>query len=449
MPGGSATTAERRILFIAYHYPPVRSGGVERSIKFERYLPEYGYRARILTTSAFGRCTTSEDPYESAVVRAWEPVGLYRRLKHPEAPGRTPPSYVRTDPGCWRRARNFLSRRLLIPDGQITWLPHAFIAALRVVRQEPVSALYTSFPPASAHLLGLAVKRLTGLPWVADFRDSWIYDPLDPELNELPFRRYIEKRLEQRVVQSADVVVAATSVAADSLRSRYPDRAESIHVITNGFDPEDFAGIHVSPTRPRSGPMSLVHAGSFTASHPHRSLEPVLTALDILRSRDTAWTQRIRLTLAGYLTNQEQAAACEAAGTGMVALAGALPRRQALELEAGADVLVLVDHPRPWLASNVPGKFYEYLALRRPVLAICGPGMVRDLVCNLGAGCWAPVDDPHAIADTLARLHTQYTAGNLPASPAAAALAPFHRRQLAASLAACFDRCIASPEHPA
>ncbi len=417
---------------------------MERTLKFERYLPEHGYRARVLTTGAFGPCTAAEDPAEAGIVRAWEPLGLFRRLSHRDRGDQVPPSYIRTDAARLAGIRSLLKRRLLIPDGQIGWLPHATYAALRVLRREPVAAIYSSFPPGSAHLLGLLLKRLTGLPWVADFRDSWIYDPLDPALAELPYRRAAEQRMERRVVETADVVVAATDITADRLRCSYPGRAGAIRVITNGFDPADYAGVRAVPAAPGSGPMRLVHAGSFTASHPQRSLDPLLAALRILQQRDAAWTERLRLVLAGHLTAAETAAAAELTAAGTIELTGRVSHHQALALQAGAHILVLVDHPRPWPASNVPGKLYEYLAFGRPILAICGPGMVHDLVHGLRAGRCVSGEQPDVLADRLAQLYAEYSTGHLPRPPARAALVPFHRRHLAARLAACLDQAITS-----
>ena len=170
----------------------------------------------MLTTSAFGGAS------EEAIQRAWEPLATYRWLFNREARAGAP-STARTRPGLLRR----IGRRCLVPDVQITWLPSALWQALRTLGDGKCDLIYTSFPPASAHLLGLLLKEYTDLPWVADFRDSWICDPLDPELVANPRRSAFEARLEEAVIRAADAVVVATSPAARIAASRIPRSIDS------------------------------------------------------------------------------------------------------------------------------------------------------------------------------------------------------------------------------
>lgn len=442
-------TAERSVLFVAYHFPPMRSAGVERSAKFVRYLPEFGFAPLVLSTRAFGGNA------DDGVVRCWEPVGLYRRLLNPAA--RADPesaSRTRTAGGQagWLRA---FRRVLFVPDGQITWLPGAAWSALRALRRQPTDLIYTSSPPWSAHLLGRFLKEQTGLPWVADFRDAWLYDPLDPALLTMPYRRELERRLEASVLAEADAVIAATQITADDLRCRYPEQAHKIHIVTNGFDPGDGtplpeglvidAGTRVGPeagdhdealapsAEPRAdGPLRLVHTGSFAYSHPQRTPLPLLTALRRLIELEPIWAERIQLTLVGELSPEEQSAA-----TGVARVVGAVDRATSLGYQQRADVLLVVDHLRPWPASNVPGKLFEYLATGKPVLALCGPGEVARTVTELDAGVCVAPDDVDAIDSALRDLWLRHEEGTLPR--VTASLRPYHRRELTRQLAACFD----------
>ena len=426
----------RTVLFVAYHYPPMRSPGVERSARFTRYLPEFGYRPRVVGTGAFG---TPKD----GVIRAWEPLALYRRLFNPAA-RRKGPAATRTRTrgplaGLSARAR----RSLLVPDGQITWVPGAALAALRWVRRHGADLIYTSSPPVSAHLLGGLLKAQTGLPWIADFRDAWLYDPLDPVLLERPFRRELERRLEERVLTEADAVIAATRTTADDFVGRYPAAAPKVRVITNGFDPADEepppdeAGPQNAPV---PGRLILVHTGSFAYSHPLRSIAPLERALRRLVDTEPVWCDRLELVLVGELSPAEQAAVAALAELGVVRLTGAVDRATALAFQRRADVLLLVDHPRPWPASNAPGKLFEYLAAGQPILALCGEGEVRRTVDELGAGLCAPPDDTDGIEQALRRLWSGWREGSLPR--AGAGLERFHRRELTRQLAACFDEVL-------
>ena len=444
--GALPTGTRRTAFFIAYHYPPIRSAGIERTVKFLRYLPEFGYRTRVLTTAAFGRNAPADSALEAQVLRAWEPLALYRWLFNRQARAGRAASFVRTDPGALRDLRAGLQRYALVPDGQIlTWLPAALLRGLRSLRSQPADILYSTYPPASAHLLGLLLKRLTHLPWVADFRDAWICDPLDPVLEEMPYRRALEQRLEEAVVRAADAVLTTTAVSAEYLRQSYPRAADRVQIIPNGFEPEDFDAFDPTHRPPPGDPLRLVHTGSFSASHPQRTPQPLFAALAQLRAADPAWTDRLRLVLVGHLSPAEQRAAAEGVDAGMVELTGPRQRAEALACQAAAHVLLLVDHARPWPASNAPGKFFEYLAMRRPILALCGPGTVERLVRQLRAGYCAPVDDPQAILHALVDLYERFRSGNLECQVDEASLRPFHRRHLARELARCFDRLSAEP----
>ena len=443
------TASERSVLFVAYHFPPMRSAGVERSAKFARYLPEFGYTPKVLSTAAFG------SEAQDGVVRAWEPVGLYRRLRNPAARA-DPQAASRTrTPGPsadWVRA---LRRMLFVPDGQITWLPGALWSALRVLRTCPTDLIYTTSPPASSHLLGRFLKTKTGLPWVADFRDAWLYDPLDPALLTMPYRREFERRFEAAVLAEADAIITATMISAADLRQRYPQQAHKVRVVTNGFDPADGTPLpeglviddstRVGPEQIQiaqepepplpGGPLRLVHTGSFAYSHPQRTPLPLLSALRRLVSLEPEWAERLQLTLVGELSPDEQSAA-----TGIARVVGAVDRATALGFQRRADVLLLVDHRRSWPASNAPGKLFEYLATGKPLLALCGPGEVERMVTELGAGLCVAPDDIDAIDDALRDLWWQHEQGQLP--QVTASLEPFHRRELTRQLAACFDEVL-------
>ena len=201
-----------------------------------RYLPDFGYRARILTTSAFGR-TEREG---GGVLRAWEPLACYRWLLNGAVRrNKNTAAARRSDPGPASGLVRLLRRWVMSPDGQGTWLPAAAAVGLQHLRSDPAQVIYSTSPPASAHLLGMLLKSLTGLPWVADFRDSWVSAPLDPAVFDVPGRRRLERRMERAVVTAADAVVTATEISAGLLCEFHPEVAQKIRVITNGFDPNE------------------------------------------------------------------------------------------------------------------------------------------------------------------------------------------------------------------
>ena len=446
--------ATRDALIVAYHYPPVRSAGVERTLQFERYLPDFGYRTRVLTTSTFGGLS------DARVLRAWEALSLYRRVWRPGR-GQSRDSGDVDRPSWARRMK-----RWLVPDGQIGWAPAALAAGLRALRREPFDLIYSTSPPASAHLIALALSALSGLPWVADLRDSWVYDPLDPALSDSPSRLELESWLESAVASRADAGITTTDVSATHLKQRHWDARERVTVIANGFDPNDMDSVSEGsfsenlffdteraidgPQRPEFSPrdaegrrMRMAHTGSFANSHPLRSPDGLLAALELLLRADSSWSDRLELVLAGRLTPREVDRARHLTEAHVVKIIGEVDAATARRIQAESDLLLVIDHHSPWPASNIPGKFFDYLGSGRPVFLLCGEGALANLGEELAMPQPVAPDDEVAIAAAIAGLYERFSSGVL-TGVATGTLLRFHRRHLTAALANCFDRVVES-----
>jgi glycosyltransferase involved in cell wall biosynthesis len=416
------------VLFIAYHYPPIQAGA-ERAVRFAGGLPSFGYEPVALTTSAFGG--------GEGAVRAWEPLGLYRALFN--RAGREAP-HARTG-GALAQGVGGRVRGWLVPDAQVGWMPHAIWRGLRSVRRRGGRLLFSTSPPASSHLVALALKRMTGLPWVADFRDCWTYDPLDEALARDGLRLQAERALEARVVGEADRVIAVTEVARQDFLVRYPEAARKVALIPNGFVPLPAplpnGGVGEGERRGgearRNGRLRLVYTGTFSRSHPGRSPEALFEAL-------RGMPDAPELVLVGALTEAEREMARDLIERGVVRVVGPVSREEALAYQRSADLLVLVDHPRTVRASNVPSKLYEYAATGRPVLALVPDGAARDLILQLEAGRAVAPDAPEEVRRAVASFAAEKRrAGELRSGVTAAALAPFHWERLTERLAGIFD----------
>ena len=202
----------------------------------------------------------------------------------------------------------------------------------------------------------------------------------------------------------------------------------------------DDRGISLETTGRNEGTMRVVHTGSFSLSHPRRTPLPLFRALDRLLDEERGWAERLRIVLVGPMSAGEARAAEPLQRSGILEVHAAVGPNEAVGWQQQADLLLLVDHKRDWPASNVPGKFYEYLATGKPILALCGPGMVERLMADLGVGFRVAVDDPEAIARVLAEAYQLHTVAKLPAGVNEEVLQRFHRRELTSQLASCFDR---------
>jgi glycosyltransferase involved in cell wall biosynthesis len=292
---------------------------------------------------------------------------------------------------------------IIVPDLEVVgWVPFALPRALGLARRGEVDCVVTSSPPHSGHLIGMAL-RARGVPWIADLRDGWCFDPSRPPY-PLAVQRRLDAMLERRMASGADAVVGVTRPITEDLVQRLGARATTI---TNGFDPEVLPGGE-APDDGAAGALldperhSLVHTGTVGYAGRGRSFEPLVEALRRLRASAPEVAARLELVFAGPAAAHERELLEDPALAGVVKLLGAMPHRDALALQRAADSLLVVAGERH--RSVATGKLYEYLAAGRPILVLGGHSAAAEIVAEARAGLAVRADDPDAIARALARL---------------------------------------------
>jgi len=190
--------------------------------------------------------------------------------------------------------------------------------------------------------------------------------------------------------------------------------------------------------------LFLVHTGSFSYSHAKRTPTQLFNALNMLLEEDPIWSKRIRVVLAGSMSAEEKSAAAALIKVGIVRLEGVVDSDEVRSLQQMANVLLLIDHVRPWPSTNIPGKFFEYLAMRKPILSIGGDGAVQNLMWRLKAGRHVAGQDPEGILIALKELYFAGKYGTLACQTSPTEIAQFHRRKETQQLANCFDKAIES-----
>ena len=394
-----------KLLLVSLYFPPAGGGGVQRPLKFATHLPALGIETHVLAPDDpkwLHRDTELAPPSQAWVHRA--------RYIGPK--GRRPAEELHGLSGLelYSRRARLTGRRLLVPDENVTWNATAIPAALRLVREEGIDVVLTTTPPSSVHLVGAAVRRLTGVPWVADLRDSVLAHPHRRGDERLAARlkeqgEHIVARL---VAGSADAVVTVSDAIGDEVRSFRP--AGPVVTIPNGADFEDFEGLAYHPAER----FRITHVGSFFG---RRDPRPFLSALaesdfDVVarfvgdfRSSDREWAERLalgdRLELHPYVT-----------------------RRRALELQRDSEALLLLIPEAGGRGRGVvTGKLFEYLAAERPILAAVPPdGAAAKLLRETGRAIVTAPDDVPAMRGALEELTGRWRAGSLDGVPLAPAL---------------------------
>jgi glycosyltransferase involved in cell wall biosynthesis len=386
-----------KLLLVSLYFPPAGGGGVQRPLKFAQYLPALGIETHVLAP---------DDPkwiHEDAELRVPTQAWVHR-ARYVGPRGRRPAEELHGKEGVSRALvhAKLASRRLLVPDENVSWNLTAIPSAIRIARQRRIDVVLTTSPPSSVHLVGAAVKKTTGARWVADLRDSLVAHPhRRAESAAVRAKEKVDHAVARLVARSADAITCVSDAIAEETRGFEP--RGRVVTISNGCDFDDFAGLAYSP-----GPrFRITHTGSFFGK---RDPRPFLTALaesglDVearfvgdFRSSDRVWAEGLglgdRLRLIPYA-----------------------PRQEALELQRDSDALLLLIPEAGGRGKGVlSGKVFEYLAAERPILAAVPPdGAAAELIRETGAGVVAPPDDVGALKDALAELHRRFENGGLPA----------------------------------
>ncbi len=408
----------RRVLVIAFYFPPQGGAGVQRTLKFVKYLPEFGWQPIVLTVT--GSDSTLRD--ESLAREVPSTVSVHR------TPALLLPRLV-----PWR-VRRWLTRWLLVVDEQVGWLPFAVARGKCLIQETGIAVIYTTSAPYTDHLIGLWLKRATGRPWVADLRDPWVDNPALAFAS--PFHRRWVERLERQTFLEADRVVVNTATALDFYRRKYPGlEGGRLLAIPNGYDPDDLADVAPAPLdRTR---FQIVHVGSLYGQM--RTARPFLQALRNLMEARTLPRQRVQVSFVGNVGHEVAALVQEYALDDVVRLIGYVPHRESIAYLLAADLLLLIPTSGPGSEVFIPAKAFEYLAVGRPILTLATPGAAADLIAEAHAG---PVVDPNdvlAIAAHLAALYNRWQQGDLAGTTDPQVVARHDRRVLAGRLAAVLD----------
>ncbi len=351
--------ALRSVLVLTYLFPPSSAAGTHRLLGFSRHLPKYGWRCVVVAPP-----TLPWEPSDPALLDRLSPETTLYHVPYPSGAALKP-------------------LRKVAPYS--VWLPAAWAACRRAIRDHRPAAIFTSGPPHVIHLLGRHIRRRTGLPWLADFRDPWrSAGALEDQSGWL--RRW-ETWAEEAVFQDADCIIANTKGAQEALSRAFPQHAAKMTAITNGYDVENFASIPI-PVRDEAA-FQILHPGEL---YVNRDPEPFLKAIRSICPDDRGNDRSIRVRFVGRSGPGAERLNGLIHSMGLdevVASNGQIPYAQSLEEMVRADLLLLLDSPGRRI--GVPAKIFEYIGSNRPILALAEPdGDVARILGESGA--------PHRIA---------------------------------------------------
>ena len=382
-----------KVLIVAFYFPPAGGGGVQRTLKFATHLPAHGFETHVLAP---------DDPKwidRDEGLALPDEVRMHRaRFIGPT--GRRPAEELYGVHGIHRAARKgrLLGRRLLVPDENVSWAATAIGAARRIVRDQKIDVILTTSPPGSVHLVGAAVKAMTGVRWVADLRDPLVAHP----------HRRVESRLvrakelglsgvESLVARHADAVITVSEAISDDLRHRLA--LPRVDTIASGADFDDFEGLEYR----RGEQFRITHTGSFFGQ---RDPRPFLRALE-----------RVDGVTARFVGDSRAADRDWAAVRPVAERIEWLPfatRARSLELQRDSEALLLLIPEAEGRGNGIlSGKVFEYLAAGRPIVALVPPdGAAARLLRQTGVGIVVAPDDVEGAARELQLLRDRWREGD-------------------------------------
>ena len=425
---------KKKVLFIAYYFPPLGMGGVQRAAKFAKYLPSFRWKPFVLTVKdvqylAKDPSLLEELPPEVEVIRtgSFDPLRISFVLKDLFKKRTQKAGSVQQT----RIKRPKLSSWFFFPDSKIGWIPFALLAGLKLAREEKIDLIFTTSPPPSLHLVGYLLKLLTGKPWVADFRDPWV--GFRHEEYPTPFHVWLKNRLIKKISENADAIVSVNQKISQRLLSLHP-LVKKIETIPNGYDESDFC----LPPPVKSDLFVIGYLGTFSQDH---DPEPFLSGLKSLLEEKAVPKEKIKLVHIGLCVGIDLDRLVKKYDLGgVVEKKGYLPHKEALARLEEASLLLLTTSQTQDAEMISTSKLFEYMPLRKPILAIVPPaGAAAEVVYSLNLGKVASPADPIGIKRELSAFVSAWEKGALSLDSDEEKIKMFSRRFLTSRLASFFD----------
>jgi len=424
----------RSALIISYYYPPSGGPGVQRVLKFTKYLPQLGWRPLVLTVPetadfpARDETLHHEIPPEAAVFRSSivEFYDLYRKfLSQGRGSAIDMSTVMREGPGWKEKLTRGIRARLFIPDGRMGWLRPGVTLGRKIIETERPEVILATGPPFTAHWIGKKLAEWSGLPLVLDFRDPWTeatYYPTRPG-----FARRLDLRLQKACLDRASRVLTVNEQIREDLERLYSLDPGKFVTIANGFDESDFPA-----STPKFEKWTLAHTGSiFKSRVPGVFLEEFGNWL----REDPARTNQIRLVLAGRLAPEMKTALAKYLPPEVVDERGYVSHDESVRILQQSHRLLLLTGLDAQSEGMLTGKVFEYLGSGTQILALAPPaGELSTLLRRTGAGTTVDPRDRSAVRKVVEGLGQ--AAEMTPTDTGA--LTPYTRRALTARLADVF-----------
>lgn len=407
----------KKVLIISYYFPPSGGPGVQRILKFVKYLPEYGWEPVVLTVKdgdfpARDESLLNEIPKDIKVFRTkiFEPYGLYRNLT-----GRKKHTALDVDninigakKKSSERIAEFIRATFFIPDARRGWLKHAVKEGKKIISEEKPDIIFSSSPPYTCAMIAMKLKSYTknrlnmNIPWVSDFRDAWTGYLTTPKRWFIP--SMIDKYYEKRTLIHADAVITVANGIKDDFDKKYPDVSgnKNFVLIRNGFDSKDYPQAHV---KAKNENFTVVYTGSMYGKRNPYFFISVLTEL---AENGLIKKEKIKLQFIGRCGTEIKEFIDNSKLKESIELIPYVPHSESINYLIKADAMLLIIDEDIYSKMILSGKVFEYLGASmltgKPIIAIAPEGEASDLIHETSSGDVVP----HNNKDYLSNIFLKY-----------------------------------------
>tara|TARA_B100000780_G_scaffold30309_1_gene19195 strand:- start:869 stop:2158 length:1290 start_codon:yes stop_codon:yes gene_type:complete len=419
-------SSKKKALIITYYWPPVGGSGVQRWLKFVKYLRDFDIEPIIYTVKnpsypILDDSLLSEIPEGIEILKQkiFEPnslLSIFGSKSKNESAG-----FLDPNPSFLGKIMQYIRANYFIPDARKYWIKPSVRFLSNYIEKNAVDVVITSGPPHSLQLIGLQLKKQKGVKWISDFRDPWT--EID-YFHQLPLTKKATKKhhiLEEEVIRKSDMIL----VVGDTMKKNFLKYSDSIEVITNGFDTNEKTSIHVLDNK-----FSITHVGLMNDD---RNPNVLWQALKELCDSNTDFNNNLKIRLIGKVANSivQNLSMFEAS---TIELIPYLKHEEVSKYQSTSQVLLLCINNVPSAKGIITGKIFEYLQSKRPILAI-GPenGDASVILKNTNAGCIFDFNEKEKLKAYILSLYKQYKVSSLVVE--SKNIEQYHRRNLTEKLA--------------
>jgi len=399
----------KKVLILTYYWPPTGGVGVQRWLKFTKYMKNFGWEPIIYTpsnpTSIETDTSTLKDiPHDIKVLKrnVWEPYAIYNKLRGIKKNEKIATGFLqeKKSPKLIEKAGVWLRGNFFIPDARMFFIKPSIKFLNNFLKTEKIDAIISTGTPHSMHLIALALKKKHKIPWLADFRDSWRLNDYYDKLMLTKWADNKHKKLEKKVLDAADTIVTVTPRLLEYYKEMGYNKT---HLVTNGYDPDDY--LYKNHFK-KNALFTLCHTGSLNKDRNHMAF---WKALKEISNNDAALSENIMFKQYGHTDIAVKNTINDFYLQKITSINEHLSRNDVIAEQMNADMLVLFINNTPDAYLRLTYKIFEYIAADKPILCI-GPedGDAAQVIKNLNKGCTAHFEDTEKIKNFILKTYQEF-----------------------------------------